>query len=317
MRRILFLLALCQPVTVHSARPIKRLPLEVFQGKQFTLKAVVGGRVRTFLFDTGEGVTMISPAVAHDVGCEPCGDVTAFRMTGQRLDLPRCDNVVFSLAGKPHTAPTTIVYDLGKVDADAAVLDGAVGLDLFADRVITIRFASREVVIETPQSLAALRRTSVEVPIRLVREPKGGSRREHRGEHAARPCMDGTGFRQCRSHDLRVAANRSVDGTALGYAGNATGDRHHYTPGDIHGTGASFPGHDHGRQYRYATHARSRSDAGPAFRSRLVGCTARLTWRAAEAAFDERTIYLLGGSPQPLSNPHSTRGLRQTKCTGW
>jgi hypothetical protein len=173
MRRILFLLALCLPVTVHSARPIERLPLEVFQGKQFTLKAVVGGRVRTFLFDTGEGVTMISPAVAHDVGCEPWGNVTAFRMTGQRLDLPRCDNVVFSLAGKPHTAPTTIVYDLGKVDPDAAVLDGAVGLDLFADRIITIRFASREVVIETPQSLAALRRTSIEVPIRLVRGAEG------------------------------------------------------------------------------------------------------------------------------------------------
>ncbi|KQU56328.1 hypothetical protein ASG67_17675 [Sphingomonas sp. Leaf339] len=151
------------------------ISLELFQGKQFTVQASVGGRERTFLFDTGEGVTMITPALARDLGCEPWGNVTAFRMTGERLDLPRCDDVAFEMGEHAYTAPTTIVYDLGKLDADTARLDGSIGLDLFAGRIITIRFASRQIVIETPGSLAARMKSGLEVPVRLVRGAEGAA----------------------------------------------------------------------------------------------------------------------------------------------
>jgi hypothetical protein len=151
------------------------IPLEVFAGKQFTVQATVGGAQRRFLFDTGEGVTMISPAVARAIGCAPWGNVTAFRMTGERLDVPRCDNVAFGLNGRRLVAPTTIVFDLSKIDEQTASLDGAVGLDLFADRIITIRFASREVIVETPASAAARVRRAVAVPIRLSRPGEGAA----------------------------------------------------------------------------------------------------------------------------------------------
>ena len=35
---------------------------DAYQEKQFSVKAVIGGKERTFLFDTGEGITMISPS---------------------------------------------------------------------------------------------------------------------------------------------------------------------------------------------------------------------------------------------------------------
>ena len=40
------------------------VPLTLYDAKQLTIEAVVAGHRRTFLFDTGEGVTMISPALA-------------------------------------------------------------------------------------------------------------------------------------------------------------------------------------------------------------------------------------------------------------
>ncbi|MBD8620991.1 retropepsin-like domain-containing protein [Sphingomonas sp. CFBP 13728] len=163
------------PARPSQDRGPQTISLELFQGKQFTVQASVGGRERTFLFDTGEGVTMITPALARDLGCEPWGNVTAFRMTGERLDLPRCDDVAFEMGEHAYTAPTTIVYDLGKLDADTARLDGSIGLDLFAGRIITIRFASRQIVIETPGSLAARMKSGLEVPVRLVRGAEGAA----------------------------------------------------------------------------------------------------------------------------------------------
>ena len=82
------------------------------------------------------------------------GNITGFRMTGERMDVPRCDNVEFDFSGRRYTAPTSMVFDLGKLDPATAKLDGVVGLDLFAGKTITIQFASRKVVIETEQSAA-------------------------------------------------------------------------------------------------------------------------------------------------------------------
>lgn len=171
-----FTLALFASAAVAASGEVpKVIPLYLFQGKQFTVDATVGGAKRTFLFDTGEGITMISPSVARDNGCLPWGNITGFRMTGERMDVPRCDNVEFDFSGRRYTAPTTMVFDLGKIDPDTAKLDGAIGLDLFAGQTITIQFASRKVVIETAQSAVERVRKGIEVPIRLSRPSEGAA----------------------------------------------------------------------------------------------------------------------------------------------
>ena len=143
-----------------AAAPVRNggeaVPLSLYQGKQFTIEAVVAGRPRTFLFDTGEGLTMISPELAKAIGCEPWGNITAFRMLGERLDTKRCDGVSFGIGAGQYVAPSVIVYDLGEIaGSDAPPLDGAVGLDLFAGRTITIDLAHRRVILETPASANA------------------------------------------------------------------------------------------------------------------------------------------------------------------
>lgn len=151
------------------------VPLSLYQGKQFTIEAVVAGRPRTFLFDTGEGLTMITPELAKAVGCEPWGNITAFRMLGERLDTKRCDDVSFRVGASSYVAPSVIVYDLAEIAGkDAPPLDGAVGLDLFAGRTITIDLVRRRVILETPASAKRRFRGAVEVPLRLVRGDAGG-----------------------------------------------------------------------------------------------------------------------------------------------
>lgn len=172
-----FALTLLAITVVHAEPPSGpvTLPLNLINGKQFTVQATVAGAPRTFLFDTGEGLTMISPTLATDAKCQPWGNVVAFRMLGERLDTPRCDGVAFELGGQRFVAPTTIVYDLARIDSTMAGIGGAIGLDLFAQQTITIRFASRQVVIESATSAAQRIRQGTEVPIRLSRPSEGAA----------------------------------------------------------------------------------------------------------------------------------------------
>lgn len=159
------------PAVAVGAEP-RVIPMALHDGKQFTVEAEIGGKVRPFLFDTGEGTTMISPEVARDTGCRPWGNTVAFRMLGERLDLKRCDGTAFKVGGVPLKAFSTIVYDLDEIAKDGAKLAGAIGLDLFDGKTVTLQFAARRILVE--ESGAAPAQRGIEVPIRLVRFSEGG-----------------------------------------------------------------------------------------------------------------------------------------------
>ncbi len=146
-------------------------PLRPYQAKQLTIDAVVAGKSRTFLFDTGEGVTMIAPTLARELGCEPWGQITGFRMTGGRLDLPRCDHVTFTIGAQRFAAASTIVDDPAGLDKNAPPIDGVVGLDLFAGRTITIAWASRRIIVAP--ATARTVSSGIEVPLRISRPSEG------------------------------------------------------------------------------------------------------------------------------------------------
>ena len=170
MRRWAAIPGIALAVGAGASAPVRTIPLEAHDTKQFAVQATVGGQARRFLFDTGEGLTMISPALAKAVGCEPWGNITAFRMLGERLDLKRCDDVTFGLGGRYIRAPSTIVYDLAEIAGkEAPPLDGAIGLDLFDGQTITLQFGARRVIVEDAASARRRARAGVEVPLRMDR----------------------------------------------------------------------------------------------------------------------------------------------------
>lgn len=175
LRRIAFgiCLVLAAPAAALAAHPVI-VPLEDYLAAQKVVHASVNGHQGLFLFDTGEGVSTISPSFAKKIGCEPWGRVTGFRMSGERLDFPRCDNVEFEISGAHVTAPIAGVFDImALLPKDVPELDGALGLDILAGRVVTIEPHDNRLVIETPQSLATRIRHAKEVPARLVRDAEG------------------------------------------------------------------------------------------------------------------------------------------------
>ena len=138
------------------------------------LRASVDGHEAVFLFDTGEGISTVTPAFAREIGCNPWGQTTGFRMTGERLDLQRCDNLRVTLAGKPFGAPIAGVFDITKLLPESrTVLAGSLGLDIFSGRKITIQPRLKRIVVESPASFAERVRAGREIPARLVRDAEG------------------------------------------------------------------------------------------------------------------------------------------------
>jgi Aspartyl protease len=149
------------------------ISLQPYLRAQATVDATLNGVPGTFMFDTGEGLSAISPDFAKKVGCKPWGQVSGFRMSGERLSNPHCDNVVFGLAGGKLYAPAVTTIDVMKfIGPDVPAVDGAIGLDLFAGKVITI-VPRKAIVIETPASLVRRVRGAKALPIRLVRDVEG------------------------------------------------------------------------------------------------------------------------------------------------
>lgn len=148
-------------------------PLGDFFGIR-TVEVAVGGRNHTFLLDTGGGVTTISPALAETVGCTPWSQINGFRMGGERLSMPRCDDVALQIAGQTLTVPSAGVFDLTPLlPPGSRKIEGLIALDVLAARPFTLELASGRLTFETPASLARRTASAIEVPIRFHRQGGG------------------------------------------------------------------------------------------------------------------------------------------------
>jgi hypothetical protein len=169
----------CLPAPARATNPRSApelIRLEPYLNEHWAFKASIKGREELFLMDTGGGLTAVSPEAATEIGCEPWGQLTGFRMRGDRLDLKRCDNVEIDAGGILLRLPTAGIWDFSKMlPKDAAPIAGNVGLDAFAGRVITLDIGNRQLVLETPKSLLARIAVAKEVPVQFIKEAEGYS----------------------------------------------------------------------------------------------------------------------------------------------
>ncbi len=148
------------------------LKMEQFR-RSVALRVEVGGKERLFQFDTGGGNSFISPQIAKELNCEKGARVVGFRMTGDKLEAPRCDDVALNIGGQRFIVPTAGVYQVGEFNAKGVTVDGLLALDVFEGKTITMDFAGLKLIVETPESAAARVAGATELPARLIREMGG------------------------------------------------------------------------------------------------------------------------------------------------
>ena len=167
----------CMETSTQAApAPLEVIELSPHPGgtDMLTLRAKVRGREGVFMFDTGGGISYISPSFAQAIGCKPWGQISGFVLTGQRLDMQRCDGLSFDVQGRTFSGPTFGVFDLMKfMPPDLPKIDGSIGLDVFAGQAVTLSIAHKQLTVESRASLDARAKHGREVPIRIVREAGG------------------------------------------------------------------------------------------------------------------------------------------------
>lgn len=175
LRALLFTMAVLLAVPA-AAQPTKtRFDLADFGGRLRAIRLTVNGQEGLFTIDTAGGVSLISPAFAKRIGCTPWGAHTGFRLTGERLDMPRCENVAFALPSGERLTPIAAgVVDLQPLlFAGAPPVDGSIALDAFEGRAFTLDLRNGTLEMLRPGSLEAATAAAHEVPMRLVRQAGG------------------------------------------------------------------------------------------------------------------------------------------------
>jgi hypothetical protein len=161
-------------LSAGSTPPLIVIPLLSYVGPQLVLKVRAHGHEGLMLFDTGGGITVVTPEFAALLGCKPWGQITGFRMRGDRVDTPRCDHATFDVGSLHVTVPTAGIFDLSKLTPkEAPPLDGSLALDVFANHAITVDLRGHVLTIETPASLKERIRGAIESSVRFSRDAQG------------------------------------------------------------------------------------------------------------------------------------------------
>ncbi|HVE57199.1 MAG TPA: aspartyl protease family protein [Pyrinomonadaceae bacterium] len=162
-------------VAVQAKEPIEIKLDHALLGKTPTVEVMVGGKPRLFYFDSGGGVSLISPALAKEIGCTPLGDMTGYNAGGVKISGPRCEDVDFSINGFKATR------DMGVLDPNQffpnsdGKLDGSIALDAFDGQTLTIDLAGNRIIVETEKSLKTRTKQLKPLTARVSREMGGAS----------------------------------------------------------------------------------------------------------------------------------------------
>jgi predicted aspartyl protease len=130
----------------------KEITLDKYMSRLRTIKAQFGSDSFDFIFDTGGGLTLLTPDLADKVGCTPFGRITCFRMTGERIDVQRCGEVEFYIDGIPMVREATIIDLMSLLPKDWPKLGGLFSLDTFRDHTITLDLSKNRLTVETIDS---------------------------------------------------------------------------------------------------------------------------------------------------------------------
>ncbi len=159
-------LGLAQQV-IHLERPAQGIE---------ALAARLDGKPGLYMFDSGLGASAVTPTTARMIGCTPWGKVTGFRAIGERVDSERCNAATFEFGPISRRVPQLLVLDLEKFMGPAgARFGGAIGLDVWDGRVVTLSVASHTLTVENDASARRIAAEGREVPIRLVRSAEGAA----------------------------------------------------------------------------------------------------------------------------------------------
>jgi hypothetical protein len=158
----------------------KNLPLEIKFGREAlgkvpTIEVFFNGKKRLFYFDSGGGISAISPALAKEIGCEPFGEMTAYNAGGMKFSAKRCEDVAMKIGDFAVKRDVAVFDPMQFFPKATTQMVGSIALDAFDGQLVTLDFKGDRLWVEGEKSFKRRIKEMKPLVSRLSREGGGGT----------------------------------------------------------------------------------------------------------------------------------------------
>ena len=159
--RVVFAVLLTIPA-VAGQKKATTLPFTTNPDGVVIVPVVLGGAIHTDVFlDTGAGLDGLAPSIIEKLHGKPAGAFTAFRLGGERLDLPLF--IIPELRIGPIVKKNALV---GAWDVfDQWHFAGVISMSDFRQQAFTLDFPNKQIIFETSRSLRDRLNSGAPVPL--------------------------------------------------------------------------------------------------------------------------------------------------------
>jgi hypothetical protein len=149
--------------TIHTGLFCQHaIPFQLLESGHILVKAKVDGVEGKFIFDTGAGITVFTKTFFEKLPYkkQQDGGYTAFRATGERLDID-----LFQVRNVEFGTYKQTVQEVSYFDFNLGGIDGIISLKMLEQQPFTIDFKKKAIKLETTQTVAALKKTGNIIPL--------------------------------------------------------------------------------------------------------------------------------------------------------
>ena len=162
-------------IVVHSAYSQSEIMLENYFRTLKSIKVEIGGKPYDFLFDSGGGLTFISPEIANDMDKEVYGNFVGFRMSGEKIETKLCDSITIGIGGRNFFHPYLGVFDImSLLPEEFKRVDGLISLKTFENEIISLNLKENKLLVETEKSYLEKIKNMSLVESQFASGPNGG-----------------------------------------------------------------------------------------------------------------------------------------------
>lgn len=155
---------ICGFIQVVHGQFMRTVPFELLPSGHMVVKASIDGVTGRFIFDTGAGISVFSKSFFSKLPHKHLQDevFTAFRATGERMDLPlyKVNDLVFGGYIKREE-------EISYLDINFGGFDGILSLKLLEQHPFTIDYVENNFILETPLHIDRIEKNGKVVPLQL------------------------------------------------------------------------------------------------------------------------------------------------------
>lgn len=137
----------------HLTHAQTEISLENYFRTLKSVKVEIENKTYNFLFDTGGGLTIVSPEIVKEINKSAYGNSVGFRMSGEKIETKLCDSVNIKIGRIDFFHASVGVFDImSLLPKELKQIDGLISLKTFEQMKIVLNLSENKLIIETDES---------------------------------------------------------------------------------------------------------------------------------------------------------------------